>query len=145
MAEEISNPLLALVRGQGLIDDLQYEEVVAEIKRSGSPVFQLLQDFGIMKLDDILHVMATNLGTEIVSLGQINFSPELLKAIPANVARMYHCMPVELSGGTLKVALADPLDPAHADEVGFASKRDVQVVVADPAAIEKAVERYYGQ
>jgi len=45
----------------------------------------------------------------------------------------------------LQVALADPLDPAHADEVGFASKRDVQVVVADPAEIEKAVERYYGQ
>ena len=68
MAEEISNPLLSLVREQGLIDDLQYEEVVAELKRSGTPVFQLLQDFGIMKVDDILHVMATNLGTEVVSL-----------------------------------------------------------------------------
>ncbi len=56
MPEEISNPLLSLIRGQGLIDDLQYEEVVAELKRSGAPVIQLLQDFGIMKLDDILHV-----------------------------------------------------------------------------------------
>ena len=130
---------------QGLIDDLQYEEVAAEFKRSGAPVSQLLQDFGIMKLDDILHVMATNLGTEVVSLKDINFSPELLKAIPANVARMYHCIPVAMKNGTLQVALAEPLDPAHADEVGFASKRDVQVVVADPAEIEKAVERHYGQ
>jgi type IV pilus assembly protein PilB len=145
MAEEISNPLLSLVRAQGLVDDLQYEEVVAELKRGGAPVFQLLQDFGIMKLDDILHVMAENLGTEIVSLREREYSPELLKTIPANVARMYHCMPVALKNGTLQVALADPLDPAHADEVGFASKRDVQVVVADPAEIEKAVERHYGQ
>ena len=91
MAEEISNPLLSLVRDQGLIDDLQYEEVAAEFKRSGASVSQLLQDFGIMKLDDILHVMATNLGTEVVSLKDINFSPDLLKTIPANVARMYHC------------------------------------------------------
>jgi type IV pilus assembly protein PilB len=145
MAEEISNPLLSLVRGQGLLDDLQYEEVVAELKRSGAPVFQLLQDFGIMKVDDILHVMAANLGTEVVSLRDREYSPDLLKTIPANVARMYHCMPVALKNGTLQVALADPLDPAHADEVGFASKRDVQVVVADPAEIEKAVERHYGQ
>ena len=145
MPEEISNPLLSLVRDQGLIDDLQYEEVAAEFKRSGAPVSQLLQDFGIMKLDDILHVMATNLGTEVVSLKDINFSPELLKALPANVARMYHCMPVAVKNGTLQVALAEPLDPAHADEVGFASKRDVQVVVADPAEIEKALERHYGQ
>ena len=145
MAEEISNPLLSLVKEQGLIDDLQYEEVAAEVKRSGAPVFQLLQDFGIMKSDDILHVMASNLGAAVVSLKDINFSPELLKTIPANVARMYHCVPVALNNGTLQVALADPLDPAHADEVGFASKHDVQVVVADPAEIERAVDRHYGQ
>ena len=94
MAEEISNPLLSLVKDQGLIDDLQYEEVSAEFKRSGTPVFQLLQDFGIMKVDDILHVMATNLGTEVVSLRNVNLTPDLLKTIPANVARMYHCVPV---------------------------------------------------
>ncbi|MGA2786451.1 MAG: ATPase, T2SS/T4P/T4SS family [Verrucomicrobiota bacterium] len=145
MAEEISNPLLSLIREQGMIDDLQYEEVTAELKRSGTPVFQLLQDFGIMKVDDILHVMATNLGTEVVSLRDPALAPDLLKLIPANVARMYHCMPVALKNGTLQVALADPLDPAHADEIGFASKRDVQVVVADPAEIEKAIERHYGQ
>jgi type IV pilus assembly protein PilB len=145
MAEEISDPLLSLVRRQGLLDDLQYEEVAAELKRSGAPVFQLLQDFGIMKVDDILHVIAANLGTEVVSLRDRDFSPELLKTIPANVARMYHCMPVALKNGTLQVALADPLDPAHADEIGFASKRDVQVVVANPAEIDKAVEQHYGQ
>ena len=145
MAEEISNPLLSLVKEQGLIDDLQYEEVATELKRSGAAVFQLLQDFGIMKLADILHAMASNLGTEVVSLRDREFSPDLLKTIPANVARMYHCMPVALNNGMLQVALADPLDPAHADEIGFASKRDVQVVVADPAEIEKAVDRYYGQ
>ena len=145
MADEISNPLLSLIREQGMIDDLQYEEVSAELKRSGTPVFQLLQDFGIMKLDDILHVVANNLGTEVVSLRSHNFTPELLKLIPANVARMYHCVPVALNNGTLRVALADPLDPAHADEIGFASKREVQVVVADPAEIEKAIERHYGQ
>jgi len=145
MAEEISNPLLSLVRDQGLIDDLQYEEVVAELKRSGSPVFQLLQDFGIMKSHDILHVMATSLGTEVVALKDVNFTPDLLKAIPGNVVRMYHCLPVAVKDGTLQVALAEPLDPGKADEIGFACKRDVQVVVADPTEIEKTIERHYGQ
>ena len=36
MAEEISSPLLSLVKELGLIDDLQYEEVAAEFKRSGT-------------------------------------------------------------------------------------------------------------
>jgi len=145
MAEEISNPLLSLIKDQGLIDDLQYEDVVAEIKRSGAPAIQLLQDFGIMKLDDVLHILATTLGTEVVSLRDREFSPELLQTVPANIARMYHCIPVAVNNGTVQIALADPLDPARADEIHFAVKRDVQVVVADPTEIEKTIDRLYGQ
>jgi type IV pilus assembly protein PilB len=58
---------------------------------------------------------------------------------------MYHCLPVALVNGALQVALAEPLDPNTASEIQFAAKRDVQIVVADPAEILKAVERFYGQ
>src|SRR5450432_565591 len=145
MSEEISNPLLSLVREQGLIDDLQYEDVLAEIKRSNTPSIQVLQDFGIMKLDDILHVEATYLGTEVVSLKDREISPELQKLIPATAARMYRCLPVGLVGDVVQVALAEPLDPARADEIHFSAKRDIQIVVADPAEIDKTIERLYGQ
>jgi type IV pilus assembly protein PilB len=145
MAEEFSNPLLSLIKEQGLIDDLQYEEVVAEHQRNATPIIQILQDSGVMKLHDILQVMADNLGTEVVALTDRELSPELLKTVPANIARMYRCVPVALNGSTLQIALADPLDPARADEIHFAVKRDVQVVVADPAEIDRTIERLYGQ
>ena len=145
MAEEISSPLLSLIRENGLIDDLQYEEVAGEIKRSGTQVIQVLQDFGIMKLDDILHVEATALGSEVIGLKDREISEEVLQLIPAKVAQMYHCLPVALVNGSLQVALVEPLDPNTASEVGFAAKRDVLVVVADPADILKAIERFYGQ
>jgi type IV pilus assembly protein PilB len=144
MAEEYSNPLLTLIREQGMLDDLQYEEVVAEVQRSNAPVTQVLQDFGIMKLDDILHVVANALGTEVVSLRDREISPELLQTIPAKVAQMYKCLPVGMSGSVLQVAVADPLNPQLADEIHFSAKRDIQIVVADPTDVEKAVERFYG-
>ena len=145
MSDEISSPLLSLIHANGLIDDLQYEEVAAEIKRSATSAIQVLQDFGIMKLDDILHVQATALGTEVISLKDREISPEALKLIPAKVAQMYKCLPVALANGSLQVALAEPLDPNTASEIGFAAKRDVQIVVADPADILKGIERFYGQ
>ena len=145
MAEEISDPLLSLIQEQGLIDDLQYEEIIAEVKRNATPVIQILQDFGIMKLDDILHVIAAHIGADVVSLRDRQYPPELVQTVPANVARMYHCLPVALDNGTVQIALADPLDPARADEIQFAVKRDVQVVVADPVEITKTIERLYGQ
>src|SRR5580698_10905485 len=105
MSDEISSPLLALIRENGLIDDLQYEEVAGEIRRSGAQAIQVLQDFGIMKLDDILHVEATALGTEVVSLKDREISPEVLKLIPAKVAQMYRCLPVGIHNGMLQIAL----------------------------------------
>jgi type IV pilus assembly protein PilB len=145
MAEEISNPLLSLIREQGLVDDLQYEDVVGEMKRTNAPAIQVLQDFGIMKLDDILHVEATYLGAEVVSLKDVVISPELQAIIPATVARMYRCLPVGLKNDILQVALAEPLDPAKADEIHFSAKRDIQIVVADPTDIDRTIDRIYGQ
>jgi len=145
MSGEISNPLLSLIRGQGLMDDLQYEEVAAELRRNAAPAIQVLQDFGIMKLDEILHAMATALDTRVVRLKGLEISPDVLKRIPAKVAQMYQCLPVALENGVLQVALAEPLDPAKADEIQFAAKCDVQIVVADPAEVVGGIERLYGQ
>jgi type IV pilus assembly protein PilB len=143
MSEEISNPLLSLIKDRGLVDDLQYEEVLGEFKRSGKPAIQILQDFGVMDLDTILHVLADHLGTQVVTVNDRDITPEVVSSIPANSARMYQCMPVGLSGSTLQVALVDPLSPGRVDELGFVVKREMQLVVADPAAIQKALEKFY--
>ncbi|MEJ5236917.1 type II secretion system ATPase GspE [Limisphaera sp. VF-2] len=145
MAEEFHSPLLALLRERSLIDDLQYEEVVAECKRTGNPVIQVLQDYGVLDLDSILHVMADHLGTEVVSLRDRQIPADVLELVPAETARLYQCIPVEDDGSTLKVAFADPLNPAQIDEVSFVVKRDIQPVVADPAEVQKAIERHYGE
>jgi type IV pilus assembly protein PilB len=142
MPEEISSPLLSLIKEQNLIDDLQFEEVASEFKRSGKPVSQILQDFGIMDLDAILQVMAGHLGTEVVSLAR-EYPPELIRLIPAKMARMYQCLPVATSDSTVQVALVDPLNPARIDELGFIIKKDIRLVVADPVQIQGAIERYY--
>src|SRR5260221_5186118 len=109
MPEEISNPLLSLIKEQSLIDDLQYEEVVAEFKRSGKPVIQILQDFGVMDLDTILQLMADHLGTQVVSLRDRELTTDVLNTIKSATARMYQCLPVSLSDSTLRIALVEPL------------------------------------
>ncbi len=145
MPEEISNPLLSLIKEQSLIDDLQYEEVAAEFKRSGTPVFQILQDTGILDRDSILQAMANHLGTEVLALRNRELSPELLKIIPANTARLYKCVPVGMSDAGLQVALADPLDTSRVDDIAFVTNKQIQVVVADPSEVQQAIEKYYGE
>jgi type IV pilus assembly protein PilB len=145
MADELSHPLLALVKEQELIDDLQYEEVLGEYKRTAKPIIQILQDFGIMDLDAILQTIAHHLGAPVVTVQERDLTPELLRIIPAKTAHMYQCLPVGLEHSTLQLALVDPLNVSRIDELGFIVKKDIQLVVADPAQIEKAIEKYYPQ
>ncbi len=134
---------MSLVKEQGLIDDLQYEEVAAEFKRSGKSVMQILQDFGIMDMDSILQAEANHLATEVIDLKSRQISPDLVNVIPAKTARLYECMPVGTTNGSVQIALVDPLNPGRIDELNFLIKKDIQLVVTDPEQLKKAIEKYY--
>lgn len=145
MADEQNDPLLALVHEQGLLDDLQYEELVDEFHRSGTSGFKLLQDSGILDTDAILQAMADHLATEVVTLDNFTLSEELKKVIPAQHARAYECVPVSVNDSSVQVAFADPLNPMRVDELGYVVHKDVQLVVANPEHVRKVVETNYGQ
>jgi type IV pilus assembly protein PilB len=143
MADTISNPLLALIKEQGLIDDLQLDEVLQEQTRSGKPIAQVLHDFGIVETETQLQIVAAHLGTEVVDLNDKEIPPEVVALVPNPTARMYQCVPLEDYGSVLRVALADPLNPAIIDELGFVVRKEVQIVVADPQLIERLINKYY--
>jgi hypothetical protein len=129
------NPLLALVRERELIDDLQMEEVIAEQQRTGKAAGLLLADLGFVDTGKQLQLVADQLATEVVTLGQTDLPPEVVKRVPANIARSFQCLPVAIRNGILQIAVADPLNAQRMDELGFVVKGDIQIVVADPAQI----------
>ena len=81
MSDYISDPLLALIRERGLIDDLQLEEVSQEQSRTGKPFSQVLADLGFVDMETQLQVMADHLGTEVVNIEGTEFTPQLVKTI----------------------------------------------------------------
>jgi type IV pilus assembly protein PilB len=143
MADISSNPLLALIRERGLADDMQLEEVMAEHARTGRPVGQILLDYGIVDTDTQLEIIAEHLGTEAVTINELDLTPEVIETVPAATARMYQCLPVAVEGGVVKIALVDPLNPAVIDELGFSLGKEVRIVVADPAQVEKLIRKFY--
>jgi len=144
MAETLSSPILALVQERELVDEMQLEEIQDEVSRSGKSVSQVLNDLDIIDLDTQLDIMAEYIGSEVVDLRNVDFTDELLASIPKTSARMYECIPIADYGDTLQVAMADPMNPAAVDELGFMVKKDIQVLVANPIQILDAIDKYYG-
>src|SRR5882672_4603052 len=98
MSDYIADPLLELVKGRNLLDDMQIEEVVQEHNRSGKTIMQVLQDFGFLDIDSILQIEADHLGTEVVDVKSVEIDAEAIKAVSGSTARMYQCLPVALYG-----------------------------------------------
>jgi type IV pilus assembly protein PilB len=144
MQDYNSDPLLALIKERNLIDDLQFEEVQQEMARTGKPSAEVLSDFGLVDSDTQLQLIAESLGTEVVNLENVQFTPELLQTIPAGTARMYQCVPIEDFGSALRVAMANPMNPSVVDEISYIVRKEVQPVVADHKTIEKIISRHYG-
>src|SRR5260370_39152519 len=89
------------------------------------------------------HTIDDALGAEYVDLGEKEIPPAILKLIPSGLARLHRALPIGLSGNTLRVALADPLDPRAAEDLRFALGKDVDVVVAPTEHINTRTKEHY--
>ncbi len=143
MSDLATHPLIGLLQEQSLLDDLQIEVVSNEIDK-GKPAFQAVQDLGYLDKNSLLQAVANQMGAEVVEINEATVTPELKEIVDANTAQNYQCVPVALEDGVLHVALADPLDPSRIDEMGYVIPYPVQMVVADPAAVEDVLASAYG-
>jgi type IV pilus assembly protein PilB len=129
---------------QHVLQPSQADDVLQEAQLNGKTVEQALIDSGFVDHRQFYHVIADALGTEFVELGEADIAPEILRLIPAGLARLHRALPVALSDHTLEVALVDPLDPRAAEDLRFALGQDVHVVVAPTEEVEERIQRYYG-
>ena len=83
MSANITDPLLALVRERGMIDDLQLDEVMQENTKSGKPIGQILIEHNIMDLSTQLNLIAEHIGTEVVKgVKDMPIAPEVVAIVP---------------------------------------------------------------
>ncbi len=121
----------------------QLAEVVEEHERTGTPLQELLVDFGILTKEEILEQIAHGLGTEVIDLSSMEIPEDVINLVtPAN-ARMLGVVPVSYDGSTLYAALRSPLNYQVADELRFILGHDVNILVAPEEQVEKALEKYY--
>jgi len=122
----------------------QAEDVLQEAQLNGKTIEQALIDGGFVDHRGLYQVIAEALVTDFVDLGAEEIPPEIVRLIPAGLARLHRALPVALSDQTLSVALVDPLDLRAAEDLRFALGKDVHVVVAPAEEVEERIQHYYG-
>ena len=139
-----SQQVLELFVDQNVLQKAQADDVLTEAQQNGKTIVQAMVDGGFMDEAGFYHTMAEGIGAEFIDLNDREIGPEVVKIVPAGLARLHRALPVELVDGTLRVALADPLEPSTAEDLRFALGRDIEVVVAPVEQIEDRIKIFYG-
>jgi type IV pilus assembly protein PilB len=136
--------VLDLFVDQNVLQKAQADDVLTEAQQNGKTIVRAMVDGGFMDEAGFYQTMAEGIGAEFIDLNDREIGPEVVKIVPAGLARLHRALPVELVDGTLRVALADPLEPSTAEDLRFALGRDIEVVVAPVEQIEDRIKIFYG-
>jgi type IV pilus assembly protein PilB len=136
--------VLDLFVDQNVLQKTQADDVLTEAQQNGKTIVQAMVDGGFMDEAGFYRTVAEGIGAEFIDLNDREIGPEVVKIVPAGLARLHRALPVELVDGTLRVALADPLEPRTAEDLRFALGRDIEVVVAPVEQIEERIKIFYG-
>ena len=139
-----NNRLGELLIKAGIITEEQLNKALELKKKKNKKLGSILIELGYVSEEDITEVLSQQFGVPAINLSNFEIDPEILKLVPAEVARKYKLIPVSRSGSSLTIAMADPTNVFAQDDIKFMTGYHVEPVVASELAIENAIRKYYG-
>jgi type IV pilus assembly protein PilB len=139
MAEKLGTLLV----NKKIISEQQLQKALEEQKSSGERLGSVLVKLGFIQEDALLSFLSSQYGIPSIDLCEFNINPELLKLIPADLARKYLVFPLSQRGTTLIIAMADPSNIFAIDDIKFLTGYRVEALAAAESAIKEVLDEYY--
>lgn len=136
--------LARAVENSGLVDDEMIKAAMGRIvDESAQSLKQALVSMNFAREEDILDAIATDLGMDRVDLSEVDFSPDLIEQISADLAEKYQVVPIKYNEDELWIALADPSNLRAIDDLSQVLGKTIYGMIAAEEDIAKKIETYY--
>ncbi|RKY22260.1 MAG: pilus assembly protein PilB [Planctomycetota bacterium] len=129
-------------RGECATDDV--ERALADQAKSGGHVGEILVAMGVVTRGQVTRALGVQAGLEPVDLDALEISDAIAGRMDAATCQLYRAVPIREDGGTLVVALADPLNVNVLQDLSFVVGSEVSATIADEEAVDRALERHWG-
>jgi len=128
----------------GKIDKGQLKEALQYQKEQGGRLGAALVSLDLITEGELLEFLARHFGVPAVDLSNMEIDENVIKIIPADIARKYTVLPVSKAGAKVTLAMNDPSNVFAMDDIKFMTGYQVQPVLASEAAIRTAIDHHYG-
>jgi type IV pilus assembly protein PilB len=133
-----------LLLEQQVITQDELASAVTEQRKNGQLLGATLVRMGVVTEEIIVRCLQRQLGLALLDLNDVVVDEQALALVKEDVAKKYGAIPIEVEGrSTLIVAMGDPLNVAALEDLRFHAGMFIQPVLARPAQIAEAIERYY--
>src|SRR5262245_52558673 len=129
------------------LDGLTTPDVISaaltRIETTGERLGEALVAMGVVSNDDILRAVARQHCLQFMSRDELPAPLPVLKNLSPKYLRQNLVCPVNVEGGTLTLATADPVNAIAVDDIHQQTGLDIKLVVSTPEAITEAIDRTY--
>jgi type IV pilus assembly protein PilB len=139
----INKQLGELLIERKVIKQAQLDKAISLQKEKGGLIGEILVELGFAKEEDIAQALTAQYGFPYLPLANYEINPEIIKLIPARVARQYILIPIDKIGNNLTVAMSNPLNAQAIEDLEMLSKCSIQTFVSTATDIKKAIQKYY--
>jgi type IV pilus assembly protein PilB len=145
MFDDHSDVIRDIALEAGLVTPAQAEEIWESHASTGKSFSESLIDAGLADRPTILQAIADHLQVQYYSAVPADPGEALTKLLKAPQAHKYVVLPVADEAGKLTLLAKDPFNSSVISELSFILQKDIELAVADPAQVEAAVTRVYGE
>ena len=143
LGQPVNRRLGDLLVADGLLTAEQLKKALAEQKGSPEKIGSVLVRLNFVNEDQLIGFLSRQYGVPSITLTQLDIDSDVLKLVPAPIARKYEVIPVRKMGNSLALAMADPTNVFALDDISFMTNLQVLPLVASQTAIKKAIDRNY--
>ena len=126
-----------------IIDNLQLNEAVRRMRDKGGSLLSTLTSMGALQDDDLSQFLSKYYKCPAVNLQEMELDQEVVSLVPDELAKKYKAIPINRTGKTLVVAMADPTNIQAIEEIEFLTNYKVEAVVATETQIKAAIDKYH--
>ncbi len=121
----------------------QLEEGLKQQREKGGNLGSNLINLGYLNEEDLVEVLAKQLGVQKVELKIEDLDDDTVNLIPAEVAMKFNVIAFEKTGKLLKVAIVDPTNAFALDSIKLITGCKIEPYIASEKSIRTIIEKMY--
>lgn len=144
---EIKNvPIGEVLKEYGYITEEQIQQaLVYQKENKGKRLGAILIELGFITEKQMIEALSQRLQIKIADISSTDVDVAAVEQIPQQLAKKYHILAVEAGDHILKVITSDPLNFYGMEDIRQITGKDLDILLAETQAIDKAVDYYYSE